>query len=344
MRIGYNPNKDKKQELNDFFHQVVIPVYIPDSEGYFKDSLKILEYCLKSLFKTIHPKTYITVVNNGSCIEAAEYLTDLQKTGKIHEIINTTNIGKLNAIIKGISGHNFTFITISDADVLFLENWQEETYNVFEKFPKTGAVCPTPSSKSLKNYTFNIWFDLLFSKSLRFTKVKNPTALKAFAESVQNPNMYQDIHLEKYLTVSKDNFRAVVGAGHFITTYRKEVFENSRIRYSNFMLGGDSEAKLLDLPVVEKGMWRLSTEENFAFHLGNIEEKWMEETLEKIKPNNFLPDNPIFLQKIKFSRIGFIVKHKLFSKILTRQKIWYYCLKIKGLSKSETLKYIQKNE
>lgn len=119
MKIGYNPNKDKKQEPNDFFHQVVIPVYIPDSKDYFKDSLKILEYCLTSLFKTIHPKTYITIVNNGSCIEVSNYLNDFQKNGKIHERINTTNVGKLNAIIKGISGHNFTFITTSDADVLF---------------------------------------------------------------------------------------------------------------------------------------------------------------------------------------------------------------------------------
>ncbi|WP_337992967.1 glycosyltransferase family A protein [Flavobacterium sp. KACC 22758] len=342
MRVGYNPNKDKIQKTNVFFHQVIIPVYIPNQEGYFKDSFKIFEYSLKSLFKTIHSKTYITVVNNGSCLEVMDYLTNLHKEGKVHEVITTTNIGKLNAIVKGISGHNFTFITITDADVLFLTNWQEETYKVFEKFPKTGVVCPTPSSKSLKNYTFNIWFDLLFSKSLQFTKVQNPLGLKAFAISVGNSNMYNNIHLEKYLTVSNDNFKAVVGAGHFAATYRKEVFENSKIKYSDFMLGGDSESNLLDLPVIQKGMWRLSTEENLAYHLGNVEEKWMKEMLHKIEPNYFLPSEPIILNKIKFSKVAFIFKHKLFSKILTRQKIWYHCLKLKGLSKDEALQYIKK--
>lgn len=344
MRVGYNPNKDKVQESDDFFHQIIIPIYIPNEEDYFQDSLKILEYSLESLFKTIHSKTYITVVNNGSCLKVSNFLTDLQKTGRLHEIINTTNIGKLNAILKGISGHNFKFITISDADVLFLTNWQKETYKVFEKFPKTGAVCPTPSSRSLRNYTSNIWFDLLFSKSLQFTKVKNPIALKAFAASVGNPNMYSDIHLEKYLTVSKNKFKAVVGAGHFITTYRSEVFKDSKIKYSSFMLGGDSEAKLLDIPVIQKGMWRLSTEENLAYHLGNVKENWMKETLEKIKPNNFQPIKPIILNKIEYSKVEFIFKYKLFSKILTRKKIWYYCLKLKGLSKDEALKYTKNNE
>ena len=339
MRIGFNPNKDKLQEPNDFFHQVIVPVYIPNQEGYFKDSFKILQLCLESLFKTCHSKTYLVIINNGSCIEVINYLDDLYKQGKIQELIHTSTIGKLNAILKGLAGHNFDFVTISDADVLFLKNWQKETYAVFEKFPKTGAVCPTPSSKSLKNNSFNIWFDLLFSKSLRFTKVKNPQALKAFATSVGNPNMYNSLHLEKYLTVTNGDFKAVVGAGHFVTTYRKEVFDKIDIKYSNFMLGGDSEDKLLDLPVIKKGMWRLSTEDNFAYHLGNVEEQWMRETLEKIKPNDYFPELPVNLPDIKFSKVAFIVKSILFKKIITRKKIWNYCLEIKGLSKDEVKKY-----
>ncbi|MEO8533827.1 MAG: glycosyltransferase family A protein [Flavobacterium sp.] len=344
MRVGFNPNKNKIKEPGDYFHQIVIPVYIPDQEGYFKDSLKILKYCLESVFKTIHQKTFITVVNNGSYGEVVEYLNHLQNIGKIQEVINSTNIGKLNAILKGISGHDFTFVTVADCDVLFLKDWQKETYNVFEKFPKTGAVCPTPSSRSLKGYTFNIWFELLFSKSLYFTKVKNPEALKAFAHSIGQPNMYSSLHLEKYLTIANGNFKAVAGAGHFLTTFRKEVFEKNNIKYSGFMLGGDSEAELLDLPVIQKGMWRLSTEDNYAYHLGNVEEKWMQKTLEGIQPNDFFPQEPIPLRKIKSSKITFLLKYKLFERIITQKKIWNYCLKLKGLSKEEVIHYTQKYE
>jgi cellulose synthase/poly-beta-1,6-N-acetylglucosamine synthase-like glycosyltransferase len=132
MRIGFNPNKNKPVEPNDFFHQVIIPVYIPNQEGYFKDSFKILQYCLESLLKTSHSKTYFTVVNNGSCNEVIEYLNSLQQQLKIHEIIHTSAIGKMNAILKGLMGHNFDLITIADADVLFLNNWQKNTYEVFK--------------------------------------------------------------------------------------------------------------------------------------------------------------------------------------------------------------------
>ena len=340
MRIGFNPNKDKLQEPNDFYHQVIIPVHIPNNQGYFKDSFKILKYCLESLFKTSHSKTYFAIVNNGSSIEVVNYLDELYRQGKIQELIHTSAIGKLNAILKGLAGHNFDLVTISDADVLFLKNWQKETYDVFEKFPKTGAVCPTPSSKSLKSNTFNIWFDLLFSKSLRFTKVKNPVALKAFASSVGNPDMYNEHHLEKYLTVSNGDFKAVVGAGHFVTTYRREVFEKKDIKYSNFILGGGSEDKLLDFPVIQKGMWRLSTEDNFAYHLGNVEEQWMRESLEKIKPNDFFLELPTNMPDIKYSKAAFIVKSILFKKIITRKKIWYYCLRLKGLSREAVIKYV----
>ncbi len=339
MRIGFNPNKDRQTETGDFFHQVIIPVYIPNQEGYFRDSFQILKYCLESLLKTIHNKTFVTLVNNGSCVEVVDYLNELYHDGKIKEIIHSTNIGKLNAILKGISGHDFSLITVSDCDVLFLNGWQKETYNLFENFSKTGAVCPTPSSRSLKNHTANIWFDLFFSKSLFFSKVKNPEAMKAFAESVGNPDFYTKIYLEKYLTVSNKNTKAVIGAGHFVTTYRKEVFENSNLKYSDFMLGGTSESKLLDIPVIKKGMWRLSTEDNFAYHLGNIKEKWMEETLNALQPNNDVADKMIVLKDIRFSKWEHFIKNKIFSRIIFQKRIWRYCLKYKGLSCEEALKY-----
>ena len=220
MRVGFNPHKDKTQTKSDYFHQVIIPVYIPNQEGYFKDSFEILKLCLDSLFKTIHDKTCITIVNNGSCIEVVAYLNDLFHKNKIQEVIHTTNIGKLNAVLKGISGNSFPLITVSDADVLFLNGWQEASYSVFDAFPKTGAVCPTPSSRSLRTYTANVYWDLFFSNKLKCTPVVNPDALKMFGLSVGDANFYNPIQLKKYLTVTNEDKKAVVGAGHFVTTYR----------------------------------------------------------------------------------------------------------------------------
>jgi len=123
MRIGFNPQKDKTLPQPVFIHQIVIPVYIPNFEGYFKDSLKILKLCLESVWATTHSKTFITIVNSRSCNEIKTQLDQLFINNQIHEIIHTENIGKIQAVLKGIAGNNIIIVTIADADVLFLKHW-----------------------------------------------------------------------------------------------------------------------------------------------------------------------------------------------------------------------------
>ncbi|SEO49172.1 Glycosyl transferase family 2 [Flavobacterium sp. CF108] len=338
MRVGFNPNKDKLQQPNDFFHQVIIPVYIPNNEGYFKDSLKIFEYCLESLFKTSHSKTFISIVDNGSSVEIINYLDKLYKQGNIHELIHTHNIGKLNAVLKGVSGHNFEIVTISDADVLFLDNWQEETYKVFEAFPKTGAVCPTPSSKVLKQHTYNVLFDNFFSKKLKFTLVKNPEAMLKFAESIGNTKFYKEHHLKYNLTISAGKTKAVLGAGHFVTSYKGTIFNKLNERFTNFGLGGESEEKFLDKPVADQGYWRLSTENNFAYHMGNVLEPWMQEQLSQLEGNQ-QKVSPPYLKKISVSKFSNLIKNKILMRVLINKRIWTWFLQFKGLSKEISRKY-----
>lgn len=338
MRIGFNPQKDKEQEPSVFFHQVVVPVYIPNQEGYFKDSFAILKLSLNSLFKTCHKRTYFTVVNNGSCSEVRDYLSELFHNGKIHEVVHTANIGYINAMLKGITGQQFPFITNTDADVLFLDNWQEETYAVFDIFPKTGAVSPTPNSKMLKFLTGNILYDNFFSNAIRFKEVKNPNAMRAFAESINNPNLFGKINLEKYLTVNRKDFSALVGASHFVVTYRSDIFDVLDKRFTKFVLGGDSDF-IFDYPVVKKGLWRLSTEDNYAYHMGNTLEDWMLTQVEGLKENNFVYDKIPQLAKVKSSLFlnQFIIK--TFCKILFRKSIWRLFLRYKGLTKLEAEEY-----
>lgn len=340
MRVGFNPHKDQPQQESDYFHQVVIPVYIPNEEGYFKDSFEIFKLCLDSLFKTIHKKTYITIVNNGSCDVVIAYINKLFLDGEIQEIINTSNIGKSNAIVKGIVGCDFSLITVTDADVLFLKYWQRETYTVFEAFPRTGVVCPTPSSRSLRTYTANIYWDLFFSKRLHFSKVENRDALKMFADSVGNAAFYNEIQLQKYLTVSHNQTKAVVGAGHFIATYRGEVFNNLESRFSKYKLGGDSEGKFLDLPVVKKGFWRLSTVDNYTYHMGNSIEDWMYDEVSKLEKQEHILDFKL-VPYYPNAKWLYYLKTKLFGKFILNKKMMSYFLIWKGLSKEESKNYLK---
>ncbi len=335
MRVGFNPNKDKELKSLDYFHQVIIPVYIPNHQGYFKDSFTILKYCLESLFKTSHKKTYFTIVNNGSSEKVVSYLNELYETDKIHEVIHTTNIGKLNAIFKGLVGQKFQLITITDADVLFLNNWQKETYKVFEIFKKAGSVSTTANPKLIRYHTSNILFEKGLSKDLRFSKVLNANGMKFFAKSIGHPELYNKYNLEKQLTISKGKVKAAIGAGHFVATYRGDIFNKLKFLESSFSLGGESERKLLDEPVVNRGYWRLATENNYTYHMGNTIESWMPETLVNIrdKKNNLSQPK---LVKLKELRVLNFIKNVIFDKIIHKKIFWQFFLRYKGLSKNES--------
>lgn len=338
MRVGFNPNKDKIQEPNDFFHQVIIPIYIPNHEGYFKDSFQILRFCLESLFKTCHIKTYITVVNNGSCDVVVQFLQQLFIEKKIHELTHSTNIGYVNGMLKGIVGHNFPIVTTSDADVLFLNDWQKESYKLFDAFPKAGAICPTPSSKTLKFYSYNQMFDCIFAKKMKFTSVKNPSAMLSFASSIGNPNFYNEFHLNKFLTITNKNIKAVVGAGHYIVTYKGCIFNNLKGKYSGYVLGGGSD-NLLDKPVGKQGYWRIATENNYTYHMGNVIESWIEEKFNIIEDqSNLLLEKPS-LEEINQNLLVDFIKEKIFMKFLIIKPVWNLFLKYKGLTNEEVNNY-----
>ncbi|CAM3813217.1 glycosyltransferase family A protein [Flavobacterium cucumis] len=337
MRVGFNPNKDKILPPSDFTHQVIVPVYIPHQSDYFKDSLQILQWCLESLFKTSHAKTYFTIINNGSCNEVVEYLNQLHQEYKIQEIIHTTAIGKLNAILKGLTGHQFPLITITDADVLFLNNWQKATYEVFEAFPKAGVVSPVPNPKNLKYYTANLIGTTFFSKSISFRKVVSKGGMAAFAKSIGNVSLYKAIHFEKQLTINKDNVIALVGAGHFVATYKGVGFDLLKQRFSEYSLGGDSVRLLLDKPPTDLGLWRLSTQNNYAYHLGNVKEDWMQEEFDKITFDS-APFECSIENKV-YSGILNNFYMRFFSRLIFRKPFWQLYLRYKGLTLEEAKQY-----
>ena len=339
MRIGLNPQKDKVEEEIQQYHQVVVPVYIPDEEGYFEHSFDVLKLCLSSLFKTCHRKTYFTIVNNGSHSGVTEYLDSLLQSEQIHELIHTHNIGKVNAVYKGITGHNFPLITVTDADVLFLEGWQESSYLVFEEFPKTGFVTPTPNSKFTKYFTFDTIMKYWFSSKLKFKEPKNKLGLQRFAESIERPQFYKQVHLDNILTLSGTNTNALIGGGHFVATYRGTVFSDLKQRYSSFKLGGKSVRDFFDVPVGKKGYWRLSTEDNYAYHMGNIVEPWMQEVLDLLPASNENVVTKPPLKGIIRNRTMLKIKAFVFEKFLTRKPIWRRFLRSKGLRSDEAKIY-----
>jgi hypothetical protein len=338
MRKGLNPQKDKPQDKFEYTHQVIIPVYIPNQEGYFKDSFRIFKICLESLFKTTHDKTFISVINNGSSKEIQDYLDELFITQKIHEVIHTANIGKLNSIVKGLVGNNIELVTIADSDVFFLDNWQQETVKIFNAFPKAGVVGIVPQFRNFSYLCGNLLFENLFSKKLKFSPIKNVEALKKFYFSVGWGEDYNKDYLKLMLTIERNSQTAVVGSGHFVATYKKEIFKEIS-SYIGYKLGGESE-RYLDELLLKFGLWRLTTYDNFAYHMGNVYEEWMSETLNSFKnePVGILSlTNRISLKTE--NKLLFYIKNVLFIKFFNKRKYRRMFYSFKGMPNKMTQKY-----
>ena len=336
MRVGSNPHKDKPQDESVYSHQVIIPVYIPNQEEYFKDSFKIFKLCIESLFATIHNKTFVTIVNNGSGDFVKVYLNELLQEGKIQEIIHTQNIGKLNAILKGLAGNEIELVTISDADVLFLPDWQTETVRIFSQVPKAGVVGIVPQFKMYEAHCGTVLFDNFFNPNLKFIPVKNPNALIRFYDSLGWDRNYNPNYLKYNLGLEiNPGLKVLVGSGHFVATYKKDMFEEIS-SFIGYKMGGVSE-KYLDKAPLKKGYWRVNTYDNYAYHMGNTMEDWM-----VVPPENRVSkDFPSFnFKKYKsVNTVVYFVKNRLFVKFLPVKWMMKLFFKWKKMPKEMIEKY-----
>ncbi|RLD27569.1 MAG: glycosyltransferase family 2 protein [Bacteroidetes bacterium] len=333
MRIGNNPEKEYNKLEIESYHRVIIPVYLPNlTEDYFKDGLKILKLCFESLLHTIHSKTKISIINNGCCNEASEYLRRLfDSNKKIDQYLHSkVNLGKINALYSAIKSNLEPIITISDADVLFLPEWQQEVEKILNDFPESGMVSPVPSSKGFASSYLNCTkYYALFKGKLNFSDVIDPEGMKKFQKSIGR-EMYKDIHLEKYLTISNKKGKAVMGCGHFVATFRAEVFNHAPKEICNMKIVGGSENKYIDIPNDKGGFLRLSTLNNYAYHLGNVEEEWMAEEFNKVINsnqsysllNNLPPVKPI-------SKFGYLLGKLIHKLLFSRFRKYYF--KFKGM-------------
>lgn len=288
MRIGINPEKENKEIKDKIYHRVVVPVYIPDFEGYFAGAFEVFKLCLESLLLTVHSQTRITIYNNNCHKDVKTYIDKkYYESEYIDQVFHSKkNVGKINAILASVKGNLEKLITVSDADVFFKNGWQFGVEKLFVNFPEVGMISPVPSSKSMLSYTSNNWFYSLFKGSLSFQKVLDPEAMHRFDISLGNKQlMYKPIHLKKYLVLTnkKNNSQAVMGCGHFVATVHRVVFDKGSSEPAFFKISNGIESKFIDIPNEKLGFLRLATKENLAFHMGNFTEPWMFEEFRTLK-------------------------------------------------------------
>lgn len=340
MRKGVNPAKADRVEIDDTYHRIVLPVYIPNLEGFFKESFDVLKLCLQSLYTTVHQNTRISVASNGCCKEVNDFLAEEFEAKRIDELyLVKSGIGKINSLYKIINSVKEPLITISDADVLFSSGWQNAVEQLFIDYPKTGMVCPFSYSKGFREMTANIYFDNFFNKNIKITEIKDPAALEHFAKSIDNENFYKDIHKKYGITYQeKGKSRALIGAGHFVATFKREVFPHYKFK-ANLQRLASGEGLYIDSPPVQAGLWRLSTDHNFVYHMGNT----IIPMYNDIVANN-LNDTAKDLSGLKpvkkESNVLFNLKHKLFGRYFFSNKVFSRYLSKIGFDTSQAKEYL----
>jgi hypothetical protein len=336
MRIGTNPEKENKNLIVENYHRIIIPVYIPHFEGYFKETFEVFKLCIESLLKTVHTKTRITIYNNN-CHQIVKNFIDEQfeESVYIDQVFHSKeNLGKINAILASSKGNLEPIITITDADVLFKQGWQAAVEDVFVKFPEAGMVSPVPSSKTLTNHTSSTWFYGFFKGKLEFQDVLDPEAMHKFDLSLGNKElMYKPIHLEKYLVLTSkcNSGEVVMGCGHFVATLKRDVFDKGTSEPAFIKIVGGVEGKFIDMPNDKLGYLRVATKGNFAYHMGNKTEQWMYDIASNLKAEN---SNGIDSAQINDRKIAFFPRKigSLLIRLISNKKTRSLFLKRLGLS------------
>ncbi|TRX13481.1 glycosyltransferase family A protein [Flavobacterium gawalongense] len=277
MRVGSNPQKQERKIKLSTHHRVVVVVYIPNEEGFYKDSFDVFKLCIDSLVSTINSNAALTIVNNGSHKKISDFLNLYLAEKKIDTLIShNTNIGKIDALIGAARGAREQYITLTDSDILFVKGWQEKVEEVFTVFPNVGSVSPIPVRTGLYAGTSSVLKQILLRK-IKYMCVSIPENYVNYNKYLESINWDLDIREdENWPVVEKKGVRAVIGSGHQVLTVDRDVlFKTTPSNPSLTLVGSNSEHNYVDLPIDKAGKLRLSTYNNYAFHMGNTIEKWM---------------------------------------------------------------------
>lgn len=322
MRKGKNPILTKKIEKKSGYHRILIPVYIPDLNGYYSNSFEVLKLCVDSLLSTIHDKSLITIIDNNSCLEVKKYLNELVSSHKVNQLItNSENNGKIDPIVSILKGTHEDLITITDADVLFTSGWQNEVERLFMDFPEAGMVSPLGIPSFYSYFTAYSWFYGIFKYKIARGSNKDLSSVIKFHQSIGSHRDINSIENNPIYIKSKKSL-AMLGNGHFCVTISKEIIPYIPLKLSGSEFKG-AEVNFIDFPVVLAGFMRIATPIGHVYHMGNVSEQWMFELLKKNQSNTkFFDISPrkksiflylfgVFIRKIfmKSSFLKFLVKH-----------------------------------
>lgn len=307
MRQGVNPEKFKGEKNIKKQHRVVVVFYIPNiEEDYYKESVTVLDACLNSLVNTINfETTNITLINNNSVAAVTEVVEKYINKKQIDKyVLYDENKGKVYAVIDEVRGVYEPFVTITDCDVLFFNGWEQAVFDVYKNYPKAGVVTPLPSHYSAFISNASVFFDHYFLGKMKFGKVVNDKDIDLYIQGVNNTAIIN--RRGKFNWKEKQYFldyktKAIVGATHFVATYKSEIFRYETTFPETKFVNG-YETAFIDNLTDKKGLYRLSTLNTYAYHIGNKMD---------VFTKNYVFNSEIFIDPNTFADIKRLEKRKI---------------------------------
>ena len=99
---------------------------------------------------------------------------------------------------------------------------------------------------------------------------------------------------------------------------------------------GKALSRILDDKSVKKGLWRLSTVSNYAYHMGNVEEEWMADEVNVLEFN--ASESQLNLKPIHSNRNSTFI-NRVFNYFFKHKSVRKKYLVSKGLTKQEAENY-----
>ncbi|CAA9203678.1 hypothetical protein FLA105534_04858 [Flavobacterium bizetiae] len=276
MRKGVNPEKFKGEKNTRSMHRIIVVFFIPNIfDDYYKESLNVLDACLESITNTINfETTSITLINNNSVTDVNSVINKYLDKGQIDKYVRySENKGKVYAVMNEIRGIYEPFVTVSDADVLFIKGWEKAIFNVYRNFERSGVVAPLPCPNLAFNHNNTAFFDTILSLKIKKDKIVSDKDCDIYLEGLGNDSLLNrnnrsfNWRTHQYY-LKRNNEVAILGAGHFVATYRTALINKSN-SFPVFKFFNGYEDKFIDNKADKKGYYRLSLHKTFAYHIGN---------------------------------------------------------------------------
>lgn len=113
---------------------IVIPVY---------DQLEYTKECVDSILKYTRFPHRVIIVDDSSKKETADYLDSLAAAGKVILLRNSSNLGWVGTVNKGLKSTDAEYVCVMNNDTRVYPGWLDEMVRIAESDAQIGLVNPS---------------------------------------------------------------------------------------------------------------------------------------------------------------------------------------------------------